>query len=637
MTRTINNTKALVNGNHGGRLARVADPVWFARVVTGSNLWRAQRAILKAIVRYSRVGVKSCHASGKTYIIALVVVWWLVAHPDGIVVTTAPTWLQVEKVIWGEIKKILLQVQARGIIKLPRPQRTELRLGPGNYAIGLSTDDATRFQGFHSGHVLIVLDEAPGVRPDIYEAIEGIRAGGEVHVLAIGNPTVASGPFYAAFTTERSSWKTFTISAFDTPNLEGLPIEELRKLPPGLPENDPVFAYRPRPYLVTRRWVYEKFWEWGEDSPLYQSRVLGNFQELAQNSLISLRYLERAREPKSLSDDGKKLYAGIDVADAGDNETVCIVATSSGRIVDMQSWHGNSRGRVIEYLSRFKGRLVRINYDEAGVGAYFADDFDQFELPETTGINVGKASMYPKRFRNLKAQLYWGLREAFERGEISGLKDEVLISQLASIRYEINSRGLIEIESKQARMQRGAKSPDRAEALMLALADPTPGIIAYYRDLARKAGGLAEPDDDDGQDLIREYQRGLEYWEKWSAEGELSSESSGESDQEDNETNTEEPPPITVENEKAAIQLELEHFERQMAAPSPLDDGTRWCWTRHKVLVHLVTRWPSDCSLEDIVNELGTNLHLESVLETIEQERLVEKVGIQRWRYKKQF
>ncbi len=397
-----------------------------------------------------------------------------------------------------------------------------------------------------------------------------------------------------------------------------------------------MFAYRPRPYLVTRRWVYEKFQEWGEESPLFQSRVLGNFQELAQNSLIPLRHLEQAREPKSTTDDESELYAGIDVADAGDSETVCVVLTSTGRIVAIQCWHGNSKGRVIEFLSRFKKRLVKINYDEAGVGAYFADDFEQFGLAETTGINVGRASMFPKQFRNLKAQLYWALREAFEHGQISGLKDEVLISQLSSIRYEINSRGLTEIESKQARMQRGVKSPDRAEALMLAFADLTPGIIQYYRELAMKAKGLLEPDDDEGQELIREYQRGRDYWEKCSRGEDPSSENDAESDQENNQTSTEETPPIAVENEKAAILLDLERFEQENAPRTKSDAGTRWCWTRHRVLVDLVTHWPSDRTLEEIVQGLGTNLDVESVLESIEQERRVEEVGPQRWRYKKQ-
>jgi len=63
-------------------------------------------------------------------------------------------------------------------------------------AIGLSSNEGVRFQGWH-GKILVVIDEAPGVRPDIYEAIEGIRAGGDVRILALGNPTLASGPLVA--------------------------------------------------------------------------------------------------------------------------------------------------------------------------------------------------------------------------------------------------------------------------------------------------------------------------------------------------------------------------------------------------------------------------------------------------------
>src|SRR6266851_5681248 len=139
------------------------DPALFARIVLGADLWKRQE-ILAAVSRHSRVAVKACHASGKSYAIAIAVLWWLTAHRDGIVVTTAPTWLQVEKVIWGEIKSAVRRSVLCGKVKFPVPTQTELRLGPQNYAIGLSTDDSSRFQGFHSGHVLIVLDEAPGVR-----------------------------------------------------------------------------------------------------------------------------------------------------------------------------------------------------------------------------------------------------------------------------------------------------------------------------------------------------------------------------------------------------------------------------------------------------------------------------------------
>ena len=116
------------------------DPLLFARKVLGADLWKAQRDILTAIDQHSRVAVKACHASGKSYAIAIAALWWLTAHRDGIVVTTAPTWLQVEKVIWGEIKSAVRRSVLCGKVKFPVPTRTELRLGPQNYAIGLSTD-----------------------------------------------------------------------------------------------------------------------------------------------------------------------------------------------------------------------------------------------------------------------------------------------------------------------------------------------------------------------------------------------------------------------------------------------------------------------------------------------------------------
>ena len=48
-------------------VSRLHDPVWCARMVLGAELWRAQRDILAAVARHSRVAVKSCHASGKTF------------------------------------------------------------------------------------------------------------------------------------------------------------------------------------------------------------------------------------------------------------------------------------------------------------------------------------------------------------------------------------------------------------------------------------------------------------------------------------------------------------------------------------------------------------------------------------------
>ena len=91
-----------------------------------------------------------------------------------------------------------------------------------------------------------------------------------------------------------------------------------------------------------------------------------------------------------------------------------------------------------------------------------------------------------ERFVNLKAQYYQGLADAFELNQVHGLTDDVTLGQLANLLYEIDSQGRMKIEPKEKARLRGITSPDRAEALMLAIGKPferrTPGYM--LRDLA---------------------------------------------------------------------------------------------------------------------------------------------------------
>jgi phage terminase large subunit len=456
------------------------DPTRFAQCILRHRVWSKQLEILQSVARHARTAVKACHASGKTFTAAEVVLWWITLFLDGIAITTAPTWTQVERVLWAEIRNAVYG----SVIQYPKPHATSLQLGPGRYAIGLSTNEGVRFQGFH-GNVLIILDEAPGILPEIWEAIEGIRAGGDVRVLALGNPTIASGPFYDAFTSQREGWNLITISAFDTPNLEGITLEQLLDLPEEQLNDNPC------PYLTTRQWVKEKYREWGPGHPLWESRVMGNFPTDDPQALIPLQYAEQARlRQVAAADSGELFEAGIDVADGGDNETVLCVRQGS-RIVLMQAWtRRDPRGEVEATLAPYKSRLASVKVDKVGVGAYFEKHFTDLGY-ETLGVNVGEAPYNAERFANLKAELYWGLRERFQQGDIWGALDERTIAQLSSIRYELTPRGQIAIESKEKMARRGVKSPDRAEALMLAFAvGKSQGLFELWREQAEalKAG-----------------------------------------------------------------------------------------------------------------------------------------------------
>ena len=207
-----------VEGPHIPPHERFDRSVEFVRHDLKTPLWGKQAQILRAIKRHKRIAVRSCNGSGKTFVAATAVIWWLMAHPNGpaMVVTTAPTQHQVRDLLWREIRSIYYRNAALigGILT-----RTTLELSPKHYATGLSTDSPARFQGFHETNILFVVDEASGVREEVFDAIEGSMTSRRARLLLIGNPTSLAGTFYKAFHQRRTQYKTIHISAFDTPNL----------------------------------------------------------------------------------------------------------------------------------------------------------------------------------------------------------------------------------------------------------------------------------------------------------------------------------------------------------------------------------------------------------------------------------
>jgi phage terminase large subunit len=426
--------------------------------------------MLRAIFKpHARVAVKGCHSSGKTFGAADAV---LMAIYDGAdVITTAPTDDQVKGVMWSQIHEALRHATVGGWGDI---LQKEIQGLDGVFAIGRATNQSVRFQGYHArpgSYLLIVIDEAPGLQADIFNAIEGMAAGGDVRVLMLGNPTIPSGPFFDIFDSDSPIWAKVTIDAFDTPNLAGLDLDGLLALPEHeLDDNG-------REYLVTRRWVRDRYLEWGVDHPEWQSRVRGEFPQNADVSLIWRSWLDDAKAKGAEYDPaGGPLAAGVDVAGPGDDETVCVVRQDAN-VLGSRAWSSpEPRGDVLAFLrdSLHRG-LKQVNVDTAGIGYYFAEHLRD-NLPESVvvnNINVGEGAtsdQAKEKYLNLRAELYWALRERFQDGNVRGLIDPLAISQLASIQYHHDARGRVVIEKKEDARKRGVKSPDRAEALMLAFA-----------------------------------------------------------------------------------------------------------------------------------------------------------------------
>jgi hypothetical protein len=464
------------------------DPARFANLVFGAQLWSREAELLESIKGCRRTAIKACHGAGKTYTLALAALWWLARYEHGMVLTTSPTFRQVRTQLWSEIHRALSQSKFDwGEVKA-----TEIKFrGDHNMALGLSTNRAENFQGYHGKQVLIVADEAPGIQSGIWDAIAGTMAGGKVHVVMAGNPTIPSGAFYDAFTRERKNWNCITIDAFDSPNLAGIALEQLLEMDPA--PGGPL-DHNPVPFLVTKRWVYDQHHAWWHgdprSSPSWVSRVRGQFPDQAINSLFKLLWLERARTHMlSTGKNELRLVAGVDVG-GGRAETVvylCEVGRGINRILKMGAWRAeDTRGEVVAFLAPHRERLTLVRVDAIGIGHNFGlhlrDQGFKVDLVNVAQPCESKPELDSHdpaaRFANEKARLYQNLADAFEHDQVEGLSDDETIAQLSRLLFEIDSRGRVKIESKESAAQRGEPSPDRAEALMLALGEP-PTIMEF--------------------------------------------------------------------------------------------------------------------------------------------------------------
>lgn len=438
----------------GPPAASYTPPLTFARDVLSVRLWDKQQQVLAALAAHRRVAVKSGNGLGKGFCAAAAVLWFLHCHDPAIVLSTAPTFRQVRHVLWRQIRRLYRPVREE-----PGGSMFDTRweLAEDRYAMGLSAGSADEFQGFHSPNMLIVVDEAEGVSDEIYEGIESVMTSAEPRLLLIGNPTTTSGAFRRAFHEERRLYHTITISALDSPN-----VRENRIVVGG---------------LSTAQWVQERLETWGEKNPIYRARVLGEFPDQAEDTLIRLSALEAAADEDRLDYQEEGAASGaavlaVDVARYGSDRSV--ILRRRGNIVeDIQTFRNldtmELAGRVAAAVRDFNPDYVCV--DEIGMGAGVVDRLKEEGHP-VRGINVARSAREKAQFVNLRTEGYWRLRDLFAAGQIRIPPDNELMGELAAIKYSFDGAGRVRLERKEDMRKRGLPSPDKADALMLAFVEP---------------------------------------------------------------------------------------------------------------------------------------------------------------------
>lgn len=455
------------------RDASMLDPVYYVENVIHDELWSKQQEAIRALRTNRVVTVRSCHGIGKTFLAARAAHWFLNTYKNSFVITTAPTFRQVEELLWRQLRTVHNKSDLQGTGRL---LKTMLEYSDEWFALGVSSDDTDKIQGFHpnSGHILVIVDEAAGVDEQTFVAVEAIMTSLGARALFIGNPTKLSGTFYDSHHTDPKSYK-IGISCFDTPNFTNNGIETIQDLIDMDEDDIEIVA----PYLITPQWAKDKITRWGVETPMFQSRVLGRHPSAEINTLVPLEYIEAAMSPERLDelkkngDDKQPLALGVDVARYGDDKTV--ITPRHGGIVGKQMVSSKEdTGQTTGRVKLASAGASFIGVDEDGIGGGVVDQLRQDKIDHVVGILNGSSAKKDDTgitFANLRSQLWWNLAEKFKRGEIY-LPPHMteLAAEISAVRYKYTRQG-IAVETKEEIKKRLHKSPDRADSLMYAFAN----------------------------------------------------------------------------------------------------------------------------------------------------------------------
>jgi hypothetical protein len=454
------------------------DPAGWARFYR-VFLWSLQLAVAASVAANKRTIVRSAAGIGKSYLSAVIVCWWVTTHPvnEVYVWTTAPGGDQVSGILWEDIRKLHKALGLPGRIGLDNKWRIDGVLvasgrKPADKADGADEDPDTG-QGFHRRYLLVVLDDAGGLDPWLWDAAENITTGDDCRILGTGNPDHAGSRF--AQLCSHPLWTAFKASLFDSPNFTGEYVpDELRTV------------------LTTRAWQEARALDWGQGDRRYLSKVLAEFPSDHPDQVIPAAALAECcfPEPRAASE-LVPVVLGVDVGGGSDLTVIRERrGVKAGRRWAIRTADSEEAARLVVQAAQESGATM-VNVDANGVGWALCGlvrvGLRAAGLGDVTvhAVMVGEKSSLPLIYGNLRAELWFVIGRDGSRNrewDLSGMAEaEKTKTELLLPRWDKDAKGRIFIEPKDdIRKRTGGKSPDDADALLLSYYVPKDAQGAYW-------------------------------------------------------------------------------------------------------------------------------------------------------------
>lgn len=382
-------------------------------------------------------------------LVSWIILWAMATHEDTRGVVTANTDGQLKSKTWAELStwyqrficKEMFVLTATSIFANQPGHEKTWRID----AVPWSERNTEAFAGLHNHgkRILIIFDEASAIIDKIWEVTEGAMSDKDTEKIwiAFGNPTRTNGRFYDCFHKFRKYWKTRQI---DSRTVE---ITDKKKI------ND---------------WLEA----WGEDSDFFKVRVRGVFPAASDSQFISRAIVDEALKRIPEPTLYKKFPAVIGVDPAWTGSDTLEICMRQGpfykHLLTLQKNDNDiyTAGLLARYEDEYNAAAVFID-SGYGQGIYSAGQVmgRSWQLVHFAGKPLNDL------YANKRAEI-WGNMKEWLKNEGMLEDDQQLIDDLTGPEAFINTRGKLQLESKDDMKRRGLPSPNKADALALTFAYP---------------------------------------------------------------------------------------------------------------------------------------------------------------------
>ncbi len=399
--------------------------------------------------KHRRLSIRSGHGVGKSTCAASLMVWFLLTRYPAKIVVTAPTASQLYDALFAEVKRRIKEMpKALSQLLDMTTDRIVLKASPTEAFISARTSSKERpeaMAGVHSENVLLIFDEASGIPEEVFESAAGSMSGHNATTLLLGNPIRTSGMFYRTQTELAADWWTRAVSCYDNP-------------------------------LVSEDFIKDMGTRYGEESNAFRCRVLGEFPMAEEDTLIPMHLVEAAIERDIKPAATMPVVWGLDIARQGMDRTALCKRRGNILLEPVKTWRDKDLMETVglvlnEYeTTPYQDKPQEILADIIGIGAGVVDRINELDICPCRGVNVAEASPLKEKYNRLRDQLWAECKQWFEERECRIPKDDTLIAELTTPKFNFTTTGKLKVEAKQDMKKRGFASPDVADALILTFA-----------------------------------------------------------------------------------------------------------------------------------------------------------------------